>query len=424
MVQALDYCYGPTDKFYLSSEKDPTIDEGHRRIKTLFGAFKKFSRDENLTIKLITRLKRKYSAITLDQDRLERIVTDIGTPGAIACLRSYYQSNPEAHQRAHVHSFNYAKGYDNELLRVICQAGADINHLKIGGKNAFLFACEDASTTEAQLEFLLKLGADVNSTTAKGEDGLFVIANRNISPGVRMPPTVTDSDFLKAKLLLEYGIDVYHRNKQGRTAYFYAQMYGKERLLPLFLVAGLVQKLQEKKGNADDALDICTIFCFPVISGMELTFEQESAPVLAGSQDYFNVLPNDIKAQILAELYCSAGNKYVLRFLRTSKKYYGDPDLTYKFIYSMTHDFRGNMGERIMQIALDLGTPHAVSFLREYYKTNPAALACPNEHFFYQARDNNYRVSRILKLAGVDINAYRDASGDNAFLAARHIEYY
>ena len=166
------------------------------------------------------------------------------------------------------------------------------------------------------------------------------------------------------------------------------------------------------------------IFCFSVTSAMELAFVQQSSPAFARSQDYFDVLPKDIKAQILAELYCSAGNKYVLRFLRTSKKYYGDPDLTYKLIYTMTHDFQGNRGERVMQIALDLGTPHAVSFLREYYKTNPAALACPNEHFFYQARDNNYRVSRILKLAGVDINAYRDASGDNAFLAARHIEYY
>lgn len=249
MVQALDYCYGPTDnKCYSSGEKDPTIDEGNSCVKVLFGAFKKFSNDENLTIKLISRLNRKYSAIMLDQDRLERIVTDIGTPGAIACLRSYYQSNPAALARAHVHAFNYANGYDNELLRIICQAGVDINHLKIGGKNAFLFACQSVFTTPEQLELLLQVGADVNSTTAEGENGLFIIANRDIKPGVRMPPMVRDSDFLKAKLLLDYGIDVYHRNKQGRTAYFYAKMYGKERLLPLLLDAGVVQQLLLENG--------------------------------------------------------------------------------------------------------------------------------------------------------------------------------
>ena len=129
-------------------------------------------------------------------------------------------------------------------------------------------------------------------------------------------------------------------------------------------------------------------------------------------------MPNDIKAQILAELYDFSrpiGTKDILRFLRTATKYYNDPHLTPKLMYAISRrygsDFRYadiKLDNRFMQITFDLGTPLAISFLKDYYKNDPQAHANANEHFFYRAQENDYRILRILKLAGADINAYKD----------------
>ena len=170
------------------------------------------------------------------------------------------------------------------------------------------------------------------------------------------------------------------------------------------------------------------VFCVP-LAGMELHQSKQLSPVVAGSQNYFDVLPNDIKAQILAELYDFSrpiGTKSILRFLRTAKKYYNDQDLTPKLMHAISRrygaDFRYagiKPDDRFMQITFDLGTPLAISFLKDYYKTSPQSLANANEHFYYRARENNYRILRILKLAGADINAYKDKeTGENAFSGA------
>ena len=119
------------------------------------------------------------------------------------------------------------------------------------------------------------------------------------------------------------------------------------------------------------------VFC-SALAGMDLQQSKQLSPAVSESQNYFDALPNDIKAQILAELYDFSrpiGTKDILRFLRTSKKYYDDSQLTPKLMYAISKrydsDFRYadiKLDNGFMQITFDLGTPLAISFLKAITK--------------------------------------------------------
>lgn len=115
----------------------------------------------------------------------------------------------------------YAAAGNTRMVRVLLQAGADMEYRNEAGKTALALALEKGRLPTAKA--LINAGADVN----------LVFAERSL-----LMHSVSANSLLMAQVLMDAGVNVNYRSPQGETALNIAQKQGYSDLQMLLMQSG------------------------------------------------------------------------------------------------------------------------------------------------------------------------------------------
>mgnify|MGYP000156851064 CR=1 FL=1 len=174
------------------------------------------------------------------------------TPLESACLCGNYgmlkfiAENEKSPYFSQDNSLFYAAAYgDRGIIRCLIENGYDVNMKDGYGGNALEWAAQENRISNAKM--LIESGCDVNNLNGEGMTALYtacaegntdmarLLLNNNAEPDRTedATPLIIASCYGKidcAELLLEHGSDVNTIDNEGRTALFYAMVYGQDEI--------------------------------------------------------------------------------------------------------------------------------------------------------------------------------------------------
>ena len=128
---------------------------------------------------------------------------------------------------------------DDDKLIALLRQGADPNRSFKGGMSAWLRAAQVHANTPAVIKALLKAGADVEATDAKGNTALHLLSRE-----ASWPATI--------RVLLKAGLDINVANEAGQTALHLAaraDYWNKGEFVKALLSAGADHRLTDRRGK-------------------------------------------------------------------------------------------------------------------------------------------------------------------------------
>ncbi len=160
--------------------------------------------------------------------------------------------------------------HEKSGIRVLLQAGANVNLCDAEGKNALSYAVLYAAGAPVVGQ-LLKAGADMHVRDEEGRTPLMYVGI--LSTMIKRDAN-NDNAYIRA--LLASGVDVHARDDTGRTALMYAAENCKDpESLRLLLGAGIDAGLQDNDGHS--ALD------YAALSPHEATRQKKMAVLQAAA---------------------------------------------------------------------------------------------------------------------------------------------
>lgn len=208
---------------------------------------------------LAERLKSKEKTIPgiqskLVQDWLNKINLEQGEelieairaePTDIATINSILKNpninvnwKPAADERALFIALEQGKRIPKEIIKLILNAGADINAKNRYGHTPLMFASSFGGAPEEILKMLIEVGSNINAITPSGNTSLMLASQAGQAT--------------KVKILLDAGADISIQNKNGKSALQLArdeaQQYPHEkRLIATIQLLEEAEKTQKEK---------------------------------------------------------------------------------------------------------------------------------------------------------------------------------
>ena len=126
-----------------------------------------------------------------------------------------------------------ARDGHTEVVKLLIDNGADLNHKNNGGVTALRTAAREGRTEVVKL--LIDNGADMNIKDVDGWTALMHAAWNGSTEVV--------------KFLIDNGADLNHKNNGGGTALIYASRYGYTEVVKLFIDNGADQNIKDRYGQ-------------------------------------------------------------------------------------------------------------------------------------------------------------------------------
>ena len=120
-----------------------------------------------------------------------------------------------------------------EVVKLLIDNGADLNHKSNHGDTALMYAARDGHTDV--VKFLIDNGVDLNHKNNGGVTALIYAARKEHTEVV--------------KLLIDNGADLNHKNNFGGTALIYAAYKGDTELVKLLIDSGADQNIKDRYGQ-------------------------------------------------------------------------------------------------------------------------------------------------------------------------------
>lgn len=147
---------------------------------------------------------------------------ELRTPGAAAAVKIYLEKNPQ--EKNEVEKIFYCNfGHERRFLKVIAGSGINVNaHWDFDDGNNALLQAAFSHRFATAIPNLLSFGADINSVNDKGDSALMLLIANHGNSAVQT-----------ARLLVDKGINVQHKNAAGYTAMRIACMHKDLHIMDL-----------------------------------------------------------------------------------------------------------------------------------------------------------------------------------------------